>query len=293
MAQFGAPDAIADAPAQNGLVHEVQCGGESGGESGDGEKDLVTCLTRTDDLFDLVASFFGEQQFPCCVAPACKALCEAATRAWARALELDLPHTLGELRCGRQEPGAILAHIARCPSLESINLLGCVQMTDGAVASVVACCPRLHTLHLVGCHLLTDAALLAVASGCPELATLSLTGCMRLSDAAVQAATARCPRLRALHLAGLVFLTDASLHAIAAAPCAPRLHTLVAAECSGLADAGIARIASRCVRLHGARTQLTHLHRVWRAAVHTDGAALGVLRCRCGCVSCPSPRADS
>ena len=110
------------------------------------------------------------------------------------------------------------------PNLESLDLSG-NNNVDNDVLAAIANCPNLHTLNLNYCSGVTDVSALA---GCANLHTLILNACSGVTDVS---ALAGCANLHSLNLSHCKGVTDVS--ALAGFT---NLHTLKLYNCIGVTD---------------------------------------------------------
>ena len=126
----------------------------------------------------------------------------------------DIDH-LGLRRCHNVTDQCMLDIVNYCHKLQSIYI-GSEKVTDAGVIALVAGCGQLQSINLASCGKVTDAGVRALSAGCGQLQSIDLKGCYQVTDTGVIALGAGRGQLQCINLAYCGEVTDAGVIALGA-----------------------------------------------------------------------------
>ena len=126
----------------------------------------------------------------------------------------DIDH-LGLRRCHNVTDQCMLDIVNYCHKLQSIYI-GSEKVTDAGVIALVAGCGQLQSIDLKGCYQVTDAGVIALGAGRGQLQCINLECCGEVTDAGVIALGAGRGQLQCINLAYCGEVTDAGVIALGA-----------------------------------------------------------------------------
>lgn len=110
---------------------------------------------------------------------------------------------------------SILALVANCPGITSINLLGKRDLTEASFRALAERLPGITSINLHGLGNLTDASFKVLVNGCQKIRSIDLEYCRNLTEISIRELAENCSDLTDINLSHLNDFNDNCLRVLA------------------------------------------------------------------------------